>query len=189
MVIFKIQQIIISTFAVCSHGLVYRSLKLDNSISRTALRSPHLLKSFFPSILSIQFERIKLFNSRKRINNHEGTGWFSKYNKSLYRLLQSVLTDWWIVHLNLTIRFSNCITLSTLTQVLLSLFSISSIWKNKLFNPSERITYQSVRNSNPWEWIPDSREGIIRFEKTTFWGVFFVLKSPFLFSFHTSGNN
>ena len=58
MVIFQIQHIIISTFTVCFHELVNRSDKLDNSISRTALRSPHLLKSFFPSILSIQFERI-----------------------------------------------------------------------------------------------------------------------------------
>ena len=119
------------------------------------------------------------------------TWWFSKYHKSLFGLLQSVLADWWIVHFNLTIRFLDMHYVSTLTQVLLSLNSINSIWKNKLSNPRKRITNQSARNTNPWERIPNPREWIIRFEITIYFAgcFFFVLKSPFPFNFRTSGNN
>ena len=113
------------------------------------------------------------------------TWWFSKYHKSLFGLLQSVLADWWIVHFNLTIRFLDMHYVSTLTQVLLSLNSINSIWKNKLSNPRKRITNQSARNTNPWERIPNPREWIIRFEITIYFaGCFFLFwnhHSPSIF--------
>ena len=143
-----------------------------------------LWSSFFIFMKTFQPFLVYVFRCQVLI-----TWWFSKYHKSLFGLLQSVLTDWWIVHFNLTIRFLDMHYVSTLTQVLLSLNSINSIWKNKLSNPRKRITNQSARNTNPWERIPNPTEGIIRFEITIYFArcflVCFEITIPF--SFRTSG--
>lgn len=135
----------------------------------------------------------------KHYKSNEGTRWFLKYKKSLhvYRILHSVLSDWWIVHLYFIsirsheFRFVPSFSLicSFELRIVLSILSIQSERINC------RISYPWTRHTNPWKritypWgrIPILREGIIRFEITIYY-VGFFFKSLFPFSFCTSGNH
>ena len=163
-----------------------------------------LLTSFFWVVTFILWKGLSLSllqsTDAKDYKNNEGTRWFLKiYKKSLhvYRILHSVLSDWWIVHLYFIsirsheFRFVPSFSLirSFELRIVLSILSIQSERINC------RISYPWTRHTNPWKritypWgrIPILREGIIRFEITIYY-VGFFFKSPFPFSFCTSGNH